>query len=154
MATLLLVLESEYFVQQNTTISFNMTSNGSKLLVSDKVDLLLLVKKMIAGKSIAAFPTFVLSWFVHKMIGIELVFPLQIVYFTHLINRHYSPEYGLLRYLGFTSWNLFSVTDGTTNIDSARGNISFSKGDQELTLLLVTACILLASAIFAVIRVI
>lgn len=129
-----------------------MTSNGSKLLVSDKVGLLQLVKKIIAGKSIAAFVTFVLSWFMHKMIGIELVFPLQIVYFAHLINRNYSPEYGLLRYLGFTSWNLFSVTDGTTNIDSVRANVLFSKEDQDLTLLLVASFLLLTSVAFAVVR--
>ena len=87
-----------------------MVSSGAKLLLSDDIGILAKFKVVLIGISVIAFAVFAASTFVHKMIGVELIFPLQIVYFVHMVNSNYSQSFGLLKYLGFASWNLQSIS--------------------------------------------
>lgn len=72
--------------------------------------MIMLCKMLLTGVSVLAILVFAVSTFVHKMIGVELVFPLQMVYFVHMVNNNYSQSFGLLKYLGFASWNLQSIS--------------------------------------------
>lgn len=86
-----------------------MISNGAKLILTGDIGLIKLCKMLLTGVSVLAIVVFAASTFVHKMIGVELVFPLQIVYLVHLVNSNYSQPFGLLKYIGFASWNLMSI---------------------------------------------
>ena len=87
-----------------------VSMSGAKLILSDDVGILALCKMILSGISVLALVVFAASTFVHKMIGIELVFPLQIIYFVHMVNSNYSQSFSLLKYLGFSSWNLRSIS--------------------------------------------
>lgn len=110
-AKVFLALDRNYFLQANTSVSFSMEStSGAKLILASDVSTLALCKMLLTGVSVFAMIVFAASTFVHKMIGVELVFPLQIVYLTHMVNINYSQSFGLLKYLGFVSWNLHSIS--------------------------------------------
>lgn len=72
--------------------------------------MIMLCKTLLTGVSVFAIAVFAASTFVHKMIGVELIFPLQIVYLVHLVNSNYSQSFSLLKYFGFASWNLQSIS--------------------------------------------
>ena len=61
-----------------------MVSNGSKLIVNPDIDLLAMCKSILKGLSILAIVVFFVSILVHKMIGVELIHPLQVIYIIHL----------------------------------------------------------------------
>ena len=118
-AKIFMNFDSNYFVQTNTSLSFDMVStSGAKLILSDDIGVLALCKLLITGVTLFALAVFAASTFVHKMIGVELIFPLQIVYLVHLVNSNYSQSFGLLKYFGFASWNLQNVSKNTANINS------------------------------------
>lgn len=120
-AKIFLSLDSNYFVQTSVSLSFDMVStSGAKLILSDDVGILALCKMLLTGISMVALAVFAASTFVHKMIGVELIFPLQIVYLVHLVNINYSQSFSLLKYIGLSSWNLQSVSKSTANIDSVQ----------------------------------
>lgn len=97
-----------------------VSTSGAKLILSDDVGILALCKMLLTGISMVALAVFAASTFVHKMIGVELIFPLQIVYLVHLVNINYSQSFSLLKYIGLSSWNLQSVSKSTANIDSVQ----------------------------------
>lgn len=105
-----LALDRNYFLQANASISFSMEStSGAKLILTSDVSTLALCKMLLTGVSVLVIVVFALSTLLHKMIGVELIFPLQIVYLVHMINTNYSQSFGLLKYFGFASWNLKSI---------------------------------------------
>ena len=106
------------------------STSGVKLVLSDDIATLVFCKKLLTGVSMFALAVFAVSTFVHKMIGVELIFPLQIVYFVHMVNSNYSQSFGLLKYLGFASWNLQSISESTANIDSTQQNLVFNSSSQ------------------------
>lgn len=110
-AKVFLTLDRNYFLQANAIISFSMEStSGAKLILTSDVSTLALCKMLLTGVSVLVIVVFAASTFLHKMIGIELIFPLQIVYLVHMINSNYSQSFGLLKYFGFTSWNLKTIS--------------------------------------------
>ena len=110
-ANVFLELDRNYFLQTNASISFDMIStSGAKLIITGDIEMIMLCKMLLTGVSVLAIAVFAVSTFVHKMIGVELVFPLQVVYLVHMVNSNYSQSFGLLKYLGFASWNLQSIS--------------------------------------------
>lgn len=97
-----------------------MVSSGEKLILTGDIEMIVFCKTLLTGVSVLVLFVFAASTFVHKMIGVELVFPLQIVYLVHLVNTNYSQSFGLLKYFGFSSWNLLSIKESTANIDSVQ----------------------------------
>ena len=106
------------------------STSGAKLILATDISTLALCKMLLTGVSVLVLVDFSASTFVHKMIGVELVFPLQIVYFVHMVNSNYSQSFGLLKYLGFASWNLQSISESTANIDSTQQNLVFNSSSQ------------------------
>lgn len=120
-AKVFMTFDSNYFVQMNASLSFDMMStSGAKLILSDDIGVLALCKMLIIGVTLFALAVFAASTFVHKMIGVELIFPLQVIYFVHLVNNNYTQSFGLLKYLGFASWNLQYGSKITANINSVQ----------------------------------
>lgn len=106
------------------------STSGAKLILTSDVSTLALCKMLLTGVSVLVIVVFAVSTFVHKMIGVELIFPLQIIYLVHMVNSNYSQSFGLLKYFGFASWNLKSISWSTANIDSRQQNLVFSSGSQ------------------------
>lgn len=148
-AKIFMTFDSNYFVQTSANLSFDMASmSGAKLILSDDISTLALCKMLLTGVSCFTLAVFAASTFVHKMIGIELIFPLQIVYLVHLVNNNYSQSFSLLKYLGFASWNLEGVSKNMVNIDSFQNNLVFSSSSQQFTILVVSGSIVAAVLIF------
>ena len=85
-----------------------MVSGGKKLIIED-VGMLALCKIVLNGISLLLIIVFLLSMFVHKMIGVELLYPIQVIYLVHLTNSNYTTLYSLLKFISLSSWNLKSI---------------------------------------------
>lgn len=152
-AHIFMSLDRNYFLQANISLSFSMESTkGAKLILTDDLEILEKCKLLLTIVSVIALAVFAVSTFVHKMIGVELIFPLQIVYLVHMVNRNYSQSFSLLKYLGFASWNLQGISKSTVNIDSAQQNLVFSSGSQQFTLAIVAGLLITAALTFAIIK--
>lgn len=150
-AILTLSLDSRYFIQPTVFIAFNMTSHGNKLTLSSN---LVFVKNLFLVLSILAILVFASSLFVHKMIGVELILPFQIVYLVHLVNNQYTQEYGLLKYIAYTSWNFLDISEGSTTIATVSSNEPFDISSQSFTLKMMFGITFsLFAAFFAIIAV-
>lgn len=118
-----------------------MTSDGAELILTGDIAGLSLCKNLLTGSSVLILLVFTISLFVHKMIGVELLCPIQTIYFVHLINNYYSQPYSLLRYLVLSSWNLTSIDNVSANVYSIRQDKIFSCSSQSFTLGLMFVCV-------------
>lgn len=152
-ANLTIILDQKHFLQENVSLVFSMTSNGAKLIVFGDLAFLALCKTLLSGLSVVFLIVFISSLFVHKMIGVELLYPVQAIYVLHLIDSNYTQIFGLLKYLALTSWNLPSFFKVSTNINSIPSNVVFSGSSQDFTIYLMIGIIFLGAAIFAVLQI-
>lgn len=90
-----------------------MISGGKKLIIED-VGMLALCKIVLNGISLVLIMVFFVSMFVHKMIGVELLYPIQIIYLVHLTNSDYTTLYSLLKFISLASWNFKSLFETST----------------------------------------
>ena len=151
-ANLTILLDQKHFLQDNVSLAFSMTSNGAKLVVFGDLAFLALCKALFSLLSIVFLAAFVGSVFVHKMIGVELLYPVQLVYVLHLIDSDYTQIFGLLKFLAPTSWNMFSFSKASSNINSIPSNVVFSSSGQDFTLYLMTGIIFSGVVLLAVLQ--
>lgn len=134
--------DSTYFLQPSTSLIFSMISGGKKLVIED-VGMLALCKTVLTGLSFLLILVYLVSMFVHKMIGVELLYPIQVIYLVHLANSNYTTLYSLLKYLSLSSWNLKSFFQTSTIANQMRQNVVFSRTSQEFTLAVIIGTIIL-----------
>lgn len=111
-------LNTSYFSQTNVSLDFQMISDGAKLILLKDISKLNLIEEGIKILVYIIFGVFFLSFFVHKMIGIQMINSFQVVYLLHLINPSYTAPYSLLKLLFPIVFNFFYYTNNLSNIYS------------------------------------
>ena len=99
-----------------------MISDDVKLIIiTDKEKMLLYIKleEIIAIITLCIFALGSLS---HKMIGLETLVPIQIIYLTHLLNNNVTPIYSMLSFFADSAFNILHSSNHLSNI--ATGNPS------------------------------
>lgn len=90
---------------------------------------------------------FVLGSFTHKMIGLETLVPIQIIYLTHLLNNDVTPIYSLLSFFANSAFNLLHSENHLSNI--AAGNPStYSEENEGITMLAMLLFTFAAALVF------
>ena len=79
------------------------------------------------GISWAVLVLFVVSGFVHKMIGLELLQNIQIIYFVHIINNKYTSPFSVFMFLANLGYNFKFTQNFNANISSIKSNIDFNE---------------------------
>lgn len=96
--------------------------------------------------AIATLCVFALGSLSHKMIGLETLVPIQLIYLTHLLNSSVTPVYKLLSFFANSAFNLLHSENHFSNI--AAGNpATFSEENEGVSM---SAMLLLTFAAWAV----
>lgn len=76
---------------------------------------------------------FALSLLTHKMIGLELMRPFQIIYLVYLINKERTPFFSVICFLSNTAYNYLYFQDHTWNIRTPIKCICFDEANQKFS---------------------
>jgi hypothetical protein len=76
---------------------------------------------------------FLASLFVHKMIGVELIFSFQVITLVHSLNSHYTATYGLFHVLSILNANPLYFIGFQNNVNTVQQNIAFSQANQQFS---------------------
>ncbi len=80
---------------------------------------------------------FTFSLLTHKMIGLELIRPFQIVYLVYLINKDRTPFFSVICFLSNTAYNFLYFQDHTWNIRTPIKCLCFDETNQNLSELII-----------------
>lgn len=143
-------LDHDYFTQNTTCLSFQMNSNGVKLIFLRDFSRLETCKKAIFIFSILIMGLFFVSLFSHKMIGVEMFHCFHIIFLVHLKNYNYTEIYSLIRMFTLTAFDFLQVENNFSSFQSQ--NIEFNTKNQELTLYSIVGNSSLFALIFIAIK--
>ena len=76
---------------------------------------------------------FTFSLLTHKMIGLELIRPFQIVYLVYLINEERTPFFSVICFLSNTAYNYLYFQDHTWNIRTPIKCLCFDEANENLS---------------------
>ena len=76
---------------------------------------------------------FAISLLTHKMIGLEIMRPFQIIYLVYLINEDRTPFFSVICFLSNTGYNYLYFKDHTWNIRTPIKCLCFDEANQNLS---------------------
>lgn len=88
---------------------------------------------MLEAISWAVLAVFCLSIFINKMIGVELVQNMQLIYYVHLIHSKYSSFFSVFGFLSNSSFNFLFKYNFGSDIYSKFQNIEFNQENHQLS---------------------
>lgn len=100
--------------------------------------------------AIATICVFALGSLIHKMIGLETLVPIQLIYLTHLLNGGATPVYSLLSFLANSAFNLLHSENYLSNI-AAGSPATFSEENEGVSMWAMLVLTFAAWAVFCVI---
>ena len=100
-----------------------MISNGEKLIFLTDIPRLDLLDKGMNILALAILAIVFFSFFVHKMIGVEIINSFQVVFFAHLVNPSYTVHYSVVKQLFPTVFDFLHSSNGLSNTFEAQQHI-------------------------------
>jgi hypothetical protein len=118
---------------KSISASFIIQSDGTQFGSSSSAAALQSLKQTFLIFDMVILVVFLASLFVHKMIGVELIFSFQVITLVHSLNSHYTATYGLFHVLSLLNANPLYIVGFQNNVNTVQQNIAFSQSNQHFS---------------------
>lgn len=141
----LFAFDQAYVKHPPVSLSFQAKSNGIELLIANQPQRIALMESFFLAIGLAALTLLFASPWVHKMVGVELVHALQVIYYIHFTAQPYTLPLSSLRSLSLLGLNTLYWQQSDQNFRMAASfeKIPFSAEYLRVALLLLGSLSLL-----------
>lgn len=116
-----------FIIQDNLVVYFDMISGGDKLVIFGDYKNEQIMRNFLTIAPIIILALFCLSLLGHKMIGIETLHPIQMIYLVHSLDSNFSLPFALFKYLTYVTLNFGYLTNQNKNIYLSSRNQQYSQ---------------------------
>lgn len=143
-----------YIRHPDVLLNFTVASNGTMLIIFEPSSSVTAVRYVLLATASAAIFLLLIGSCLQKMVGVEVISTIQIVYFSHFALKDYSPTLTVFQELSILGFSDLFLQNAFLNVRLTDNyqRVPFSREKSEMGLIILSALLLSLVCLFSLLK--